>query len=193
MIKSMTRSSVLTRTDYRSMLAGNEAFSPGAYELISTTVLGTATATVSFTSIPQFYKHLQIRFVGVPSTNGGGIGIYPNNDRSANAYSFHRLSANGGSVSSGGTGSVAYLQTFGFHNGMQSGVPAAAVIDILDYANLSKNRVIRSMMGSAASSPELALASGAYYSSSSISSLVVETGLGNFSIGSRFSLYGIKG
>ena len=51
------------RTNYSSFLAGNAAFVPGAYESIASTTVGSGgVSTITFSSIPDTYKHLQIRY-----------------------------------------------------------------------------------------------------------------------------------
>ena len=58
----------------RSLLAGNAAYDPAATFLIQRTTLS-STGTVTFTSIPQTYKHLQIRFLARHSASGNINGL----------------------------------------------------------------------------------------------------------------------
>jgi hypothetical protein len=63
-----------------------------AYELIQTQVIGGETVSVTLSSIPQTYKHLQIR--GVVRLGGfntsAGFNMRLNNDSTSNYY-WHRL------------------------------------------------------------------------------------------------------
>lgn len=195
MIKSMTRSSVLTRTDYRSMLAGNDAFIPGAYELISSTVLTSSAASVSFSGIVGTYKHLQIRYTAKTSVNATTLKLQFNSDTSA-LYDMHHLLANGTSVISDFYGAN---QTFielvhGIDGSSSSSAFVSYVGDILDYASTSKNKTIRSLHGGApGANNRIILTSGLYRNTAAISSITFTPVTASLQIGSRFSLYGIKG
>lgn len=87
------------RTNYSSFLAGNPAVVFGSYESIQTVTVGTATSTMTFTSIPSTYTHLQIRGM----LNGTAAGTYNNvrmgfnSDGGAN-YSSHVLYGDGGTA-----------------------------------------------------------------------------------------------
>jgi hypothetical protein len=50
------------------MLAGNAAFFPPVYEQIATTLVSSGQSSIVFSSIPQGYKHLQLRYVTKPTT-----------------------------------------------------------------------------------------------------------------------------
>jgi hypothetical protein len=73
----------------RSLLAGNTAYIPNYYQSIQTITVGSGgLATASFTSIPQTYKHLQIR--GFFNQGGGNwINTTYNSDTTAGAYQSH--------------------------------------------------------------------------------------------------------
>lgn len=188
MIKSMTRSTVTNRVDYRSMLAGNDAYSPGAFELISTTVLSSANSSISFTGIPNTYKHLQIRMVAKTTDLNTQAWLRINGVSSA-TYSQHYLDGNGSSVSSNGT---ANTDRIWFAN-TNTTYFAPCIIDILDYASTTKNKSIRAFSGYI-NADGVRLTSGMLVSTSAITSLtILNSQSNNFSVGSRFSLYGVKG
>ena len=68
---------------------GGFAAETTAFEFISTTTLTTTTASISFTSIPATYTHLQIRGIaqfGLSSDPGGsgGVTLWFNNDYNTN-------------------------------------------------------------------------------------------------------------
>jgi hypothetical protein len=168
-----------------------------AYELISTTVLGSS-ATVSFTSIPTSFKHLQIRAV---ARTGAGqvpdqITLRFNNDTTGGNHGWHFLNGNGSSVSSGAgvsgetaircqmiTGASAASSDFG-----------TVIIDVLDAFSTTKNKTVRSLGGYADNSGrDVGLSSGFYLSTSAVNRIDL-LGLfsSNFIAGSRFSLYGMR-
>jgi hypothetical protein len=69
----------------------------------------------------------------------------------------------------------------------------AGVIDILDYSSTTKNKTVRAIYGVSDATPGVNLTSGLYAQTTAISSLTVTTATGNFAVGSRASLYGIRG
>jgi hypothetical protein len=168
--------------------------SGGAMELISTTVMASTTGTVTFSSIPTTnYKHLQLRWVARDATNSGDFYFQFNGD-GANNYSGHRIISGTGGVSSN-----ANVPTSVIYNGLaaNSSDPAnvfsSGVSDILDAFSTSKNKTVRSITGVVGSNLFLAMRSGAWYSTSAVTSITMIAGGGGFVAGSRFSLYGIKG
>jgi hypothetical protein len=69
-------------------------------------------------------------------------------------------------------------------------------VDLLDAYSTTKNKTTRSLSGGIVQSSEsgVALSSGLWRSTSAITSATLLSGTGsNLSIGSRFSIYGIKG
>ena len=167
----------------------------GAYELISTTVLGANTATVSFSSIPQTYKHLQVRMVARNSSAASQQNLAMQfNNTGGTAYASHRLFGDGGSVYSQATTSTFY-SVFGFigANSQTSNIFTPAVIDVLDYASTTKNKTIRGLSGFTGNlSSRVVLGSGLFADLTAVTRLDLAMNTGDFMAGSRFSLYGIK-
>lgn len=172
------------------VFAASGAGAAGAYELISSTVLGSATSTVEFTSIASTYKHLQIRFTA--RANGGTTAetmLWFNGDI-AN-WSRHFLIGNGSTVTSSATANTDVMYPAKIIS--TANVFTGAVIDILDYASTSKYKTARSLAGfTNGSTHDVSLRSGAWRSTSAVSSIGIYTAE-LFATGSRFSLYGIKG
>lgn len=172
--------------------AGAGAASVPAYELISTTVLGSAQAQVDFTvsSYSATYKHLQLRIVGVPVADRNVL-MRLNSDTGAN-YSYHGLEGNGSTA--GSFGNASQTSMFVGYTPAGSTNPSAAVIDLLDPYSTSKNKTMRSLFGSQQSSGNrIQLMSSAWYNTSSVTTISLLQNAGNWAIGSRFSLYGIRG
>jgi hypothetical protein len=188
---------------YRSMLAGNDAFSPYAFESIATVTLGSDTATITFSSIPNTYQHLQIRALAknaFTTNRGVSLSRFRFNSDSASNYSYHRLIGDGSTAAASGASSQAYLYCFdtnGF-GGSDNSTFSVGVLDIHDYASTSKNKTLRSLSGvnqnsTTASEQSIGLESGAWYSTSAINRIDITSGGGNWKTGSTFALYGIKG
>jgi hypothetical protein len=164
----------------------------GSFDLLETQVLGSSQATVTFSSLNAYaatYQHLQIRVSANVVTSAANQ--YLRFNGSTSSYSSHYLEGTGSSVISGHIASVTNRANFMICNADSNNF-AAAVIDILDPFETSKNKTIRSFAGSARSGSNwLGLYSGAWYSTDAITS--IELGFGNnWTQYSRFSLYGIK-
>ena len=169
------------------------------YELISTTTLGTATASVTFSSLGDYsstYKHLQLR--GVVRTNRSDtldeVNLRFNGDSSALSTSLRVLQGNGSSVSIGGAeGQSRILLSYTPAANNTANTYAAFVADILDPFSSTKNTTVRSLAGQIDGSFTLSsLFGGAWYNTSSVSSILLYCNA-SFVTGTRFSLYGLKG
>jgi hypothetical protein len=169
----------------------------GSFDLLETTVLGSDTASVTFSSLGSYsaYKHLQIRMTAA-TTAYPGFAIRFNSDTGSN-YAYHRLSANGSTVVSGASTSAAEIR---FVNALpdeardNSNIFGAAIVEILDFSNSSKNSTVRGMSGSHyTDAKQIGLYSGLWNNTNAVTSItLLDPSSGNFVSGSRFSLYGIK-
>lgn len=169
-----------------------------AYELISTTLIATNTASLSFnvTGLNSTYKHLELRITA--RSNGAAadtsIQLRFNSD-SGNNYSEHFLFGNGTTVGSLGNITQPQNQVFDITTGASeaTSIFGAGIISILDPFSASKNKTIRNFTGRVGSAKEVSLSSGAWYNTAAVTNIYLGCGLGSFISGSRFSLYGIRG
>lgn len=180
-------------------------FSRGAaggdtYELIQTQVLTSTATTVSFTGIPQTYAHLQLRIAGKFSAASlTGYAALRFNGFTGD-YAYHYLYGAGGggtAVYHTGSSNTSFASLI-FMNANDAGANAvsAYVTDILDYRNTNKYKTVRSNGGRANSSGGMQVnqVSGHWRSTTAITQIDLPVLDGtSFSIGSRFSLYGIRG
>lgn len=163
-------------------------------EPISSTVVSGSPITFTINSIPQTYKHLQLRIYG-----GSGNGYSPYmtfNSDIANSYSRHRLSGTGSSVSSSGTASYGGISIGGYAGTLytNSGACSGSIIDILDYSNSNKNKTTRSLTGwDNNTNGYIDYESGCWYNTNAIETISITMATGTWVNGSRISLYGIKG
>ena len=174
----------------RSGMAGNTLIYPGSYESIATTTLTTATASITFSSIPATYTHLQIRGIAQKSTNSDNTHIVLNGDTGSN-YATHYLIGNGSTASAGAEASTtrAYIDVL-----TQSSTSfSASITDILDYTNTNKYKTIRTLAGiDLNGTGNVWLASGLWMSSSAVTSITLRpTAAQNFATYTSFALYGI--
>jgi hypothetical protein len=179
---------------YASQISGHLFAPSGAYDSIATVTVGAGgSSSISFSSIPSTYTHLQIRGIGsLTSDNESRIQI--NGDTGSN-YAWHQLLGNfvvsGSVLSNAGTsvtfmkGAVSYDQFSPF------------VFDILDYANTNKYKTIRTLSGtnnnSAGTNSYVRFSSGLWMNTAAISSVTIFPASGNFAQYSQLALYGIKG
>jgi hypothetical protein len=131
---------------YRSLSAA----AAGYYESIATVTVGSGGASsITFSSIPSTYTHLQIRGIS-RTTNAANQArnarIYLNGDTASN-YAWHTIRGDGSSaVADGGGSSVGVIMT-SVDDSTTASTYAAAVIDILDYTNTNKYTTLRSLSG----------------------------------------------
>lgn len=185
-----------------SQISGH--LSSPAFDSIATVTLTATTATVDFNSIPQTYKHLQLRWIGKSSATAydtSGLYMQFNGDSAAN-YSQHYIYSNQTPVNN----------TYGYYNsstydfGIGAGGPntnanftnqfAVNQIDILNYTATDKYKTSQSSSGNAIT--------GNYYSSqsrdghnwrslSAITSISFAPVSSSWATGTTCALYGIKG
>jgi hypothetical protein len=180
---------------YASQISGHLFAPSGAYDSIATTTLGSATSSITFSSIPQTYTHLQIRGIGRSSTANANITLRVNSDTSS-SYTEHYLYGNGATVAAGGAvaGTFAFLGTNAPSSATAS-VFGTSIMDILDYTNTNKYTTFRNLSGyDSNGSGQMWLKSSVFIKTTAISSitLTVEGG-GNFAQYSSYALFGIKG
>lgn len=182
------------------ILAGVGAAPSGSFESIATTTVGAGgTGTITFSSIPATYSHLQIRAIGrtdrTPATIDG-FRIQFNNITTTTQYRSHYLGGDGSSAFSGDEGNTVGIVAQRFSTqAATSSMYGAAVIDILDYANTNKYKTIRCLGGTDQNgSGEVYLTSGVWMNTAAINEIDIVPNVGtNFSVYSHFALYGIKG
>lgn len=169
-----------------------------AFESIATTTLSTNTSTITFSSIPATYKHLQVRcLVRTNRTTGDGADLKINFNSSSATYAFHDLSGNSSSASAAaGTSDVTIsLQRLASDNTGGSNIFAGMVIDILDYQSTSKTKTVRSLGGyDNNGSGQISLCSGLWYATPAAITQIdlTTTATTSFKQYSSFALYGIK-
>lgn len=183
---------------YRSMLAGNTAFSPGSFESIATvSVGGGGAANVQFTSIPATYTHLQVRaFCKSNSTasNTTFANITQFNLDTGNNYARHYLEGNGvtTAVTTGST-TTSFYAGFANSDGYTVSNFTANVIDILDYANTNKYKTVRTLSGNDGNGVGFVFfSSGLWQNTNAITSIKLAPSGGSYPQYSHFALYGIK-
>lgn len=171
------------------------AFLTGAYDSIATVTVGTATNSISFTSIPSTYTHLQLRanwgFTDI--TNNTWLNATFNGD-TGNNYAYHSIRANGSTVSTATVATSANKAVFGADDNGDATIWGASVVDLFDYANTNKFKTTRALAGQDRNGAgAVNFWSSLWRSTSAISTITIVTDFSTFRAGSKFGLFGIKG
>ena len=159
------------------------------YTPIATTTLGSATASVTFSSIVSTYTDLVLiaQIVGTATSN---IALKFNN-AGGTAYSNTWLGGNGTSASSSRDTSSAYIPIDGGNGYPASGETSIYNISINNYANTSIYKTLLSRANNAARG--LAAVVGLWQSTAAINRIDIFVANGaNLGSGSTFTLYGIQ-
>jgi hypothetical protein len=209
-VSGLTASTSYTFTVRSSNSTGNSPFSsasnsittpvPADFESIAT-VYGTGSSgTVSFTSIPSTYKHLQIR--GIARTDLAGnypaLSVRINGDGGASKYGYQRLygtaATNDSLADANGAGANAFMLTVSADS-LASSIFGAFVLDIVDYTDTNKNKAMKSLSGANGNgSGNAMVVAGTYYSNDTVTQIDIIAGAGqNIKTLSQFALYGIRG
>jgi len=150
---------------------------------------------VFFSGIPQTFTHLQLRVYGrttsaVANSQTAGLQL-----SGSTSYDGHGV---------GGNGTAVFATRQGFFNAWfdQPYIPGASstanvfgiqIIDILDYTNTNKNKVIRGLGGyDANGSGVVSINSGFSINTAAITTITVNVSGAFFAAGSRVDLYGIS-
>lgn len=199
-VKSLTR--------YTAMLAGNAVFNPSAMKLIQNTTLTSTQNGITFSSIPQTYRHLQL----VLNSKGGGTGFYYghiylrfNGLEASTSYGGLKNQAFGtdwgSSISAFGSYPTTTLDA-GYYVDNFSGTSnmfGPMVIDIPNYTSTDRNKATTSRFGfitALSTGQDFATTgwgSGVSFDTGAITSILVNNYGSQFVSGTTVSLYGIEG
>jgi len=165
---------------------------PSSFESIETAT--PSGSSVSFTSIPSTYAHLQIRYLARDNASGTlrDMNLRFNNDTGSN-YAFHFLRGSGSAASASAAASFSSIQANDILTGSTStaNIYGVGIIDIHDYASTTKNTTLRWFSGNDQNgSGYVSLSSGLYINTAAVNRIDITQ---TFAAGTIFALYGIKG
>lgn len=182
------------------MLVGNAAYDPNGFVSIASVVGDGSSSTITFSSIPSTYQHLQLRFQGRIALAGGGS-VYNANIRfngdSGTNYTWHAIRGTGSAVAAyGSTGQgFANVDSVFPDANVSASTFAPAIVDIHNYTSTTQNKVLRAFSGYETNTAgNVWLTSSVWLNTNAITSITITNNASsNFVTGSVFSLYGIKG
>jgi hypothetical protein len=189
---------------YSNFWDGTTVFTPftvaGSYDALAVYTVGSGgISNIEFTGIPTGgqYTHLQIR--GIVRSNRSAvedqIRMQFNTDTGSN-YAWHWLIGDGSSASAqNGTSTASPWAIESAGNTATASAYGAFVVDILDYASISKNKTVRGLSGyDGNGNGTVILGSNLWLNTSAINSIKLSPIFGS-SINqySQFALYGIRG
>ena len=183
-----------------SQISGHLYSPTGSYTSIQTaTVTSGGTGTISFTSIPSTYKHLELRcFVNATrSASSDGMILTLNGDGTFSNYARHAVGGDGSASYAWGNSStnIIPMQTPAASSFSSTNPFGALIISILDYTNTNKYKTVRALGGyDANGSGDISLRSGLYIANTNaINRLDVYPGNGSgWNQNTVFALYGIN-
>jgi hypothetical protein len=169
------------------MAAGN------TYVAIAEQTLGSAAASVTFSSIPGTYTDLVLVCSNLKASVGSNnVYVRFNSDTGSN-YSYTMLSGNGTTAFSVRGTSLAYNYFGGYDTGVDATEPTTVITNIMNYANATTNKTTLTRFGviNAAGGGETHAIVNLWRSTSAINTILIYPFTGTWSTGSVFTLYGI--
>lgn len=156
----------------------------GTYALIDSNTLGSAQASITFSSIPATFTDLII-IAFVKSINTGTNTWVRFNSDTATNYSLTRIFG-----SNSGVSSARYNATRIYDEDYDTATSAINIINIMDYCNTN---TFKSTIGRGNTPTQfINLTAGIWRSTSAINSITYGIDSGNMDVGSSFYLYGIQ-
>ena len=168
----------------------------GAYDALASIKLSSAASSVTFSSIPAGYEHLQIRMLARTARAIGGTNlIYTFNGDTGASYPWHYVTGDGSSAYSGGSTAATnpYILKCTSANS-STNIFGVGVWDILDYASTTKFKTSRAISGyDNNTAGEVVQFSSSWQNLAPVTSIRIADVLGdNFAVNTWFALYGVK-
>lgn len=155
------------------------------------------TGTVTFSSIPSTYEHLQIRmFARNTDTAASRNVLIELNGSASTIHSYHVMGSDGSSasISQSANDTFAVIGTLPAASSLANSF-GAGIIDIVDYTNTNKNKTVRGITGyDSNGTPVGRVEYGSFLwaSTAAITSVRVYFASGNYTAGSVVALFGYR-
>jgi hypothetical protein len=194
-IRSLKTASISTGVKRSKVWDQSTEIFDSDFELIERVDVSSTASSITFSSIPSTYKHLQVRGIARSSSGSQYTKLRFNND-SSSVYTYHgffgsssaavtdfAISQNGAGASGSAGGSTL------------AGTYAGVIIDILDYANSNKNTTTKNLDGfnTNGGATQIVLGSGLWVNTAAVNRVDLIPSASTYAQYSSFALYGIKG
>jgi hypothetical protein len=167
-------------------LSSGVAASTSSYESIASATGTGSSGTITFSSIPQTYASLQLRWQALSTP----AYVLLNVNGAVPSY-LHYLYGSGSAAGANGAASFGYLSV---NEQTDTTNPYVGITDFIDYASTTKNKTIRNFSGKDSNGGgEINLMSYLINSTTAITSISVIAVTQNWATTTQVSLYGIKG
>jgi len=163
-----------------------------SYESIATASGTGSSGTITFSSIPSTFAHLQIRGI---TRDGAGNGILLRfNNSSASDYATHSVQGDGATATASGSTAQTYIyQGYGGYSGTY--IPSTIIMDVLNYTSTNMNKTTRTLFGEDHNGGGYIIFYSGLWKPSTIAAInridLVNNG-GNWATTTQFALYGVK-
>lgn len=172
------------------------------FDSLGSATVTSATSTITFSSIPSTYSHLQIRGIArnTSATTQTTVLVRLNGDANPASYRpRHLMTADGSAVQAYADGSGSYTglmigTVFGGNNTANHFGPN--ILDFIDYTNTNKVTTAKGAGGTEVNGTTVSyvyVASGLWLNTAIVTSISLTNFDGaNFAVNTTFSLYGVK-
>ena len=160
---------------------------PATYDPIATQTLGSAAASITFSSIPATYTDLFFVVNGNNVTAASYLFLRFNNDTGSN-YSYTNMIGDGSATASQRQSSISLIRL----NANQSGSTSIWKINVMNYSNTTTNKTMLSRFDFGGTSGGVEAFVGLWRSTSAINRVDFIPNTGNLAAGMTITLYGIK-
>lgn len=173
----------------------------GAFESIATANGTGSSGVITFSSIPQTYKSLQIRW---RAKNSSTLTVLNQINITLNGattnYSYHYLSNSSTAAVAGALASTTFITTNSGNissNASYANMHGVGIMDIIDYTSTTKAKTLRIVNGTdnnaTGGTGNISLNSGLWYATpAAITSITLTSSTSNWTTTSSFALYGVK-
>jgi hypothetical protein len=155
---------------------------------LATITLGSAQATVSFSSIPATYRDLRLVCWSSSNIVSQSIGVRLNGDSGSNYSAVWALGYGTTPTSASGSQSGVAQALIGGFTGASTSEASPLTFDLMDYSATDKHKSGVARYGNTG---ESAMAATRWANTAAVTSLQILMTSGGFNAGSTFALYGI--
>ena len=161
------------------------------YEPIATTTLGSAAASITFSSISSAYTDLRVVLLSSTATAGNAVNYLRFNSDTGSNYSSTWLTGNGSTASSSSETSATFIRGGENANNTDAGL-SLITYDVFSYAGSTYKTALVTNSRDENGSGSTYRIVGLWRSTSAINTLTIASSAGNYKAGTTATLYGIK-